>query len=172
MLKKLRWLGLGVVMGSASLCAATLSGEAIEVASDVVHPNGNVYDQVLMRGAFATVRADPGQVMRISFVGLTDDIVQVEFSGKGLLSIFLADASGPAPAVKYNQPGVDYMRGHASLRIDGPDATTNLSVFSVGRLTAVNQALFRSDVPYDGFADLAVVEIEPDPAALAGPAST
>ena len=51
------------------------------------------------------------------------------------------------------------MKGHASIVVTGADETTNLSVFSVGRSTAINQALFRSDVTYDGFADIASIAI-------------
>lgn len=136
-----------------------VAGAASEVAANITHPNGNVYDQVLLSGAAASVKADAGQVTRVSFVDLTNDIVQVEFSGAGVLTITLDNASGPAAAVNYNQPGVSYMKGHATLTITGADATTNLGVFSVGSATAVNQALFKAGTTYDGFADLALVSI-------------
>src|SRR4051812_41397053 len=51
------------------------------------------------------------------------------------------------------------MKGHPSIVITGANETTNVSVFSVGRATAVNQALFRSDVTYDGMADVAFIAI-------------
>ncbi len=143
--------------------AASVSGDALEVRSDVQHPNGNVYDQVLLTGTSATISADAGQVARISFIDLNDDIVQVEFSGRGALTIALEDASGPATPVKYNQPDVQYMRGHVSLVISGSDATTNLSVFTVGKTNALNSALFLAGVNYDGIADLARLEIQADP---------
>jgi hypothetical protein len=91
---------------------------------------------VLLTGAAATITADPGKVTRTSFIDLTDNIVQVEFSGAGTLSIVLDNASGPAPPVNYNQPAVSYMKGHAGLVITGADNTTNVSVFTVGRATA------------------------------------
>src|SRR5690606_25271151 len=50
--------------------------------------------------------------------------------------------------------------GHAGIVIAGADETTNVSAFSVGRGTAVNQALFREDVAYDGFADVAFLAIQ------------
>lgn len=130
-----------------------------EIATNVQHPNGNVYDQVELFGSSAVVRADPGQVTRISFIDLSDDIVQVEFSGAGALALALAPATGPAPAVKYNQPNVSYVRGHAGIVISGADETTNVSIFSVGRANAVNQALFRDDVTYDGVADIAFIAV-------------
>jgi hypothetical protein len=46
------------------------------------------------------------------------------------------DAGTPAPAANYNQPGVNYVRGHVGIVITGADETTNLSVFSVGRIIA------------------------------------
>ena len=39
------------------------------------HPNGNVYDQVLMTGASVTVTADVGQVTRVSFLDAQGDIL-------------------------------------------------------------------------------------------------
>jgi hypothetical protein len=51
------------------------------------------------------------------------------------------------------------MKGHAGIVVTRADETSNLSVFSVGRGNAVNQALFKSDVTYDGLADIAFVAI-------------
>jgi hypothetical protein len=145
------------VVGLTSITKVT--GAGTEVGTNIVHPNGNVYDQVLLQGAAATVKADPGQVLRISYVDLNDDIVQVEFAGAGTLSLVLDGVSGPATPVNYNQPTVTYMKGHAGIVIAGADETTNLSVFSVGRANAVNQALFRDEVTYDGLADIAFIAI-------------
>ncbi len=136
-----------------------IAGSAAEVGTDISHPNGHIYDQVLLQSASASVKSDAGQMTRLSYVDLTDDIVQVEFSGSGILTINLENSSGPAVATKYNQPGVSYMKGHASIAITGADATTNLSIFSVGPLTAVDQALFRVGTTYDGWADIALVTI-------------
>jgi hypothetical protein len=146
------------ILGLSS--TAKVVGGGAEVGANIPHPNGNVYDQVALQGGAITVTADPGQVTRVSFVDLSDDIVQVEFGGAGALSIVLDVPSGPAEAKLYRQPGVTYMRGHAGLVITGADETTNVSVFSVGKLTAVNSALFRDDVTYDGVADLAFIAIE------------
>jgi hypothetical protein len=143
----------------AFTASAKVTGAASEVGSNIAHANGNVYDQVLMTGAAASVKADPGQVTRVSFVDLNNDIVQVEFAGAGTLTITLDGATGPAAAQSYNQADVAYMKGNARLIIDGGDDTTNLSVFSVGKITAVNQALLRSDVTYDGMADIASIAI-------------
>ena len=98
---------------------AKVAGAGSVVRTAIVHPNGNVYDQLVLTGASATITADAGKVTRISFIDLTDDIVQVEFSGAGTLSIVLDSSSGPALAVNYNQPDVSYMKGHASLVVAG-----------------------------------------------------
>ncbi len=148
--------------GVAGVHGAVVTGDANEVASNVTHPNGNVYDQLLMTGASATAAADPGQVMRISFIDLNDDILQVEFSGAGVLALTLESATGPALATKYNQPGVLYMRGHARIRISGTNASSNVTIFSVGAGNVVNQSIIKPGEVYDGFADLAELEIVPD----------
>ena len=155
---------------AASAPGATITGDATEVVSDVRHSNGNIYDQVVMSGANATISADPGQTTRISFIDLTDDIVQVEFSGAGALTVTFADGTltGPAEAQKYNQPGVLYMKGHASLVIVRPDSTTNVSIFSVGTITAQPPALFKTGETYDGVADLQCLTIVNDPRNPAG----
>lgn len=155
-----------VILGLVS--AAKSLGAASEVGADIVHPNGNRYDQVLLGGAAAAVTADPGQVTRLSYVDLTDDIVQVEFSGAGTLSLILDHASGPAPPVNYVQPGVNYMKGHAGIVIAGANETTHVAVFSVGRANAVNQGLFRDSVDYDAIADLAFIAILSDDGKFGG----
>jgi sugar lactone lactonase YvrE len=141
-----------------------VAGAANEIAQNVRHPNGNVFDQVLLSGAAASITADysldpaKNQITRLSYVDLNDDIVQVEFSGPGTLSILLASSSGPAAPLHYNQ-AIDYMKGHAGIVIVGATERTNVSVFSVGRSTAVNPALFKDDVHYNGLADLAFIAI-------------
>ncbi len=139
---------------------AKVIGAGAEVASDIFVPSAhNTFDQILLQGAAATVTADAGQVTRISFVDLTNDIVQVEFSGAGSLSLVLDNAFGPATATNYNQPGVTYMKGHAGIVVVGANQSTNVSVFSVGRITAVDQTLFSDAISYDGIADLAFIAI-------------
>ena len=147
------------ILGLAT--ASKVIGAGEEIAHDIyVAANNNTFDQVLLEGAAATITADAGQITRVSYVDLTNDIVQVEFSGAGTLSLVLDTPTGPAVAVNYNQPTVSYMKGHAGLVITGANETTNVSIFSVGRLTAVNQALFRNDVTYDGMADVAYLAIQ------------
>lgn len=137
---------------------AKVIGAGAEIGPNILHPNGNTYDQVLLQGTAATITADPGQVTRISYVDLTDDIVQVEFAGAGSLSLTLDNPSGPAAPVNYNQ-AQNYMKGHATIVIAGANESTNVSVFSVGRLTAVDQSIFKGGITYEGIADLACVAI-------------
>lgn len=158
---------VGTSGGSALTAPAVLgltsttrvAGSATQLEGDIHHPNGNVYDQVLLQGTSASVRADANQVLRMSYVDLQDDIVQIEFAGAGTLTVTLEAASGPAAPQKYVQPGVAYMKGHARIVISGANETTHVAVFSVGRANAVNQSIFRSDVTYDGWADIASISI-------------
>jgi len=147
------------VIGVTSTAKVAGSAMVAIGGEDIVHPNGNVYDQILLTGAAATITADPGQITRISYIDLNDDIVQVEFSGAGTLTLTLENASGPAAPMKYNQPGIAYMKGHASLVLGGVDETSNVTVFSVGTGTAVNQGLFPDGVSYDGIADIGLLSI-------------
>ena len=154
---------LGTSASESAILGVATTGKVIGAGAEIAHgifvaSNGNTFDQVLPSGAAVTVTAEPGKITRTSFVDLTDDIVQVEFSGAGSLSLVLDNPSGPATAANYNQTTL-YMKGHAGIVISGADETTNVSVFSVGRLTAVNQALFKSNVTYDGLADLASIAI-------------
>ncbi len=159
-------------------------GDAAEISADIPHPNGNIFDQVLLSGAAASITAETAlhQITRLSYVDLTNDIVQVEFSGAGTLTIMLDGASGPAAPLNYNQPAVNYMKGHAGIVIAGANETTNISVFTVGRATAFDpthgfdilQPASASNNPanngsplfeghaatvYDGMADLAFIAI-------------
>lgn len=156
--------GVSAVSKAAVVGVQTRSkviGSGIELLpADIQHPNGNVFDQVLITGAAEAVTADHalGQITRTSYVDLNDDIVQVELSGPGTLSIVLAEHSGPALAKKYDQ-SVMYMKGHAGIVITGATEQTNLTIFSVGTATAVNASLFKSGMTYDGMADMAFVAI-------------
>ena len=152
-----RSIGAIVAVSTAELFA----GPAFSDPSwrTINHPNGNVYTQVLLTGPAATVTADPGKTTRISYIDLQDDIVQLEFSGPGSLTVTLDNASGPALPAKYNQ-NVQYMKGHASVILQGTGPNSFFSAFSIGRLTAVNQALFKDGETYDGHADLARLAIQ------------
>ncbi|HVS51127.1 MAG TPA: rhamnogalacturonan lyase [Opitutaceae bacterium] len=144
------------IVGLAS--TLKLVGSGREVLADIPHANGNIYDQILLTGAAATVTADAHQVLRTSFLDLDGDIVQVELAGAGALTLVLDNSSGPTRPTLYRQD-VDYMQGHAGIVVTGADETTSLSVFSVGRANALDQSLFRDDVSSAGIADLAFIAI-------------
>jgi hypothetical protein len=139
--------------------SAKVAGTGSEVGSNITPvPGGNTYDQVLLQGPAATITADAGQITRISYIDLSDDIVQVEYSGPGTLSLVVDGASAPAAPTKYNQT-VNYVKGHAGIVITGATADSNVTIFTVGSATAVNQALFKSGTTYDGVADVAYLAI-------------
>lgn len=149
-----------VIVGLTS--TTKIIGAGSEVLSDrsVTTSTGTkVYDQILLTDTAVTITANPGQITRTSYIDLNNDIVQVEFSGSGALTLVLEESSGPAAPANYNQPAVSYMKGRASIIITGADETTNVSVFTVGRITAVQQTLFKDDVAYDGIADIAYLAI-------------
>jgi hypothetical protein len=154
--------GAGSILSQSTVLGVTstakVTGAGSEVGPNIPHANGNIYDQVLLEGVAAAVTADPGQVVRISYIDLNKDIVQIEFAGAGTLSLIMDGATGPNPPENYNQ-SVGYMKGHAGIVITGANETTNVAVFSVGRANAVNQALFKDSVTYDGFADIAYIAI-------------
>jgi cyclophilin family peptidyl-prolyl cis-trans isomerase len=127
---------------------------------NIFHPGtGHTYDQILLQGTAATITADPDQIVRMSYIDLNDDIIQVEFSGAGALTLNLDEATPPAPPVKYIQPTISYMRGRGSIVIAGANENTHVSVFSVGRANSGNPQLFRDDVSYDGMADIAFLAV-------------
>ena len=137
-----------------------LSGSGIVVGENIRHPSGNIFNQVLLTGQSITLQAKPGQITRASFMDHNLDIVQVEFSGAGTFTINL-DPTTFIPArfpPLYNQQ-VRYVTGTASIVIEGAYTSTYLSVFTVGKINAVNQALFPSGQYYDAQADVTLVEV-------------
>ncbi len=121
---------------------------------DIHHPNGATYDQFLLAGPSGTFTADPGQIARMSFLDENDSIVQVEMSGAGAITVSLdPDTVGYSVAPRlYNQTGITYMRGRATVILAGADATTHFTIYSVG--TATNPGVTRADVDYAGWASI------------------
>ena len=147
-------------MAGNSVCLIEDGGMAELVGENIHHPNGNIFDQILLTGLSATVQAKEGQITRVSFMDENEDIVQAEFSGSGTLSITL-DPTTYKPAAlpaRYNQD-VKYVTGKPSIVINGADETTYCSIFTVGTLNAVNQALFPEGQEYDAKADVKLVEV-------------
>ena len=56
-----------------------LSGHGHVAGENIQHPNGNIFDQVLLTGESIQLQAKPGQITRVSFMDENEDIVQVEF---------------------------------------------------------------------------------------------
>jgi S-layer protein len=148
---------LAGVTGAGTEVTPGGTGVQGDVAHFIQHPNGNKYDQVLLTGGSVSVTNDPGQITRVSFLDAQGDIVQAEFSGAGTFTVSMADgySTGVAPT-KYNQTGVTYVQGNASITVSGSDATTNVNLFSVGSGTAFSgNTLFDSThTGGDHFADI------------------
>ena len=149
-----------VITVSAPSVPLVLDGSGDIAGEDIQHANGNVFDQILLTGEFVQLQAKPGQITRVSFMDENEDIVQVEFSGNGTFTVSLDPATFLPPAIppRYNQ-AVEYVTGKPSVVIDGADANTFFSIFTVGRINAFNQALFPEGQVYDAQADVALVEV-------------
>ena len=149
-----------VVSVAAPAVPLVLDGSGDIAGEDIQHANGNVFDQILLTGESVQLQAKPGQITRVSFMDENEDIVQVEFSGNGTFTVTLDPATFLPPAVppRYNQT-VEYVTGKPSVVIDGADANTFFSIFTVGTINAFNQALFPEGQVYDAQADVALVEV-------------
>ncbi len=167
------WVQISLPDGSASSDSDTavitvaalsvplvLEGTGDVAGENIQHPNGNVFDQILLTGESIRLLARPNQITRVSFMDETEDIVQVEFSGAGNFTLTLDPTTFLPPAVppRYNQ-AVEYVTGRPSVVIDGADSNTFFSIFTVGRINAVNQALFPEGQVYDAQADVTLVEV-------------
>ncbi len=149
-----------VITVAAPSVPLVLDGSGDIAGENIQHANGNVFDQILLTGESVQLQAKPGQITRVSFMDENEDIVQVEFSGNGTFTVTLDPATFLPPAVppRYNQ-SVEYVTGRPSVVIDGADANTFFSIFTVGRINAFNQALFPEGQVYDAQADVALVEV-------------
>ena len=137
-----------------------LDGSGDIAGENIMHSNGNIFDQVLLTGESIRLQARPNQITRVSFMDENEDIVQVEFSGAGTFTVTLAPSTFLPPALppRYNQ-AVEYVTGKSSVVIDEADSTTFFSIFTVGSINAVNQALFPEGQVYDAQADVTLVEV-------------
>ncbi len=149
-----------VITVSTPAMPLVLEGTGDIAGENIQHPNGNIFDQILLTGDNIRLQARPGQITRVSFMDEDEDIVQVEFSGNGTFTVTLDPATFLPPALppRYNQ-AVDYVTGRPNVVIDGADANTFFSIFTVGRINAVNQALFPEGQVYDAQADVTLVEV-------------
>jgi len=138
-----------------------LTGSGSIAGEDIQHPNGNIFDQVLLTGQSIKLQAKPGHITRVSFMDEDEDIVQVEYSGAGTFTVTLDSSTylaAKAPP-RYNQSGVAYVTGKPSVVIEGADSSTYFSIFTVGKINAVNQALFPEGQEYGAQADVTLLEV-------------
>ena len=107
------------VDGSIPVHMLIAEGSGEIAGENIQHPNGNIFDQILLTGPSITVKAKEGQITRVSFMDENGDIVQAEFSGSGTFSITLDPATYLPPALPafYNQD-VKYVTGKPSVVID------------------------------------------------------
>jgi hypothetical protein len=149
-----------VITVAAPAVPLVLDGTGDIAGENIQHANGNVFGQILLTGESIQLQARPNQITRVSFMDETEDIVQVEFSGTGSFTVTLDPATFLPPAIppRYNQ-AVEYVTGKPSVVIDGADANTFFSIFTVGRINAFNQALFPEGQVYDAQADVSLVEV-------------
>ncbi|HRE80666.1 MAG TPA: hypothetical protein PLN52_06440, partial [Opitutaceae bacterium] len=152
------------------LLATIVAGSGTEVGSNIVHSNGNTYDQILLTGASVTVAADPGEIVRVSFLDQGGDIVQAEFSGKGTMTVSLEDlkAAGSQGYINKNpaQPGINYVQGLATITVDKPELSTNVAIYAAGNLQ--NPGFFSKTDGDNGLADVARLILVGDPTNAAG----
>ena len=137
-----------------------LGGSGMFYSPSIRHPSGNIFDQVLLFGPSIKLKAKPGHITRTSFMDEDEDIVQVEFSGAGTITVTLDPATFLPPALppRYNQK-VEYVTGKPSVVIEGADFSTFFSIFTVGRINATLQELFPEGQVYDAEADVKLVEV-------------
>ena len=149
-----------VITVAAPPVSLVLEGTGDIAGENIQHPNGNIFDQILLTGESIQLQAKPSQITRVSFMDEDEDIVQVEFSGAGSFTLTLDPVTFLAPALppRYNQQ-VEYVTGIPSVVIEGADSTTFFSIFTVGSINAVNQALFPDGQVYDAQADVTLVEV-------------
>lgn len=141
-------------------CLEKAAVGAVEVERNRPRKDGGTYDQWRMVDAAAAIAADheKGKATRVSFLDLDGDLVQVELSGPGTLSVVLDGATGPVVPEKY-EGATRYMKGHAGIVITGANETTNVSVFSVGRATEEVLVRVKDGAELDGTADIAFIAI-------------
>jgi hypothetical protein len=116
------------ILGFASAQRATGSGQL--AGADLLHPNGNIFDQVLSTGAVAAITAGPGKVTRVS--------------GAGTLSLALHVASAPAKPVKTRRRWLMRRATRASLWPARKKRPTSAFFWSAARPRLIPPALSTS----------------------------
>ena len=144
---------------------ASITGDGIDDGEILHEPSGHTLDLVRMSGPIVEVTADFHQITRVSFFDLNGDLVAADFSGAGVLTVFLDDFSGPAPADPnlYNLAD-EYVTGKASFQIVGSDESTFFSVFTIGTVNEFPEGIILgAPEEYDGVADITRLVIVENP---------
>ncbi len=142
--------GAGYVMTGARV---DLTRGGTELGTSLVHANGNVFDHRLVRASLVRIEGSRQRITRLSFMDTDNDVVHVEFSGAGRLTLAMEDSTGPKVPPGSGAAAVAYMQGRASLTIEDANRSTHLAVF-----TAVRRARRPSARPV-GIADIASITI-------------
>ena len=88
-----------VITVAAPSVPLVLDGSGDIAGENIQHPNGNIFDQILLTGESIQLQARPNQITRVSFMDETEDIVQVEFSGAGTFTVTLDPTTFLPPAI-------------------------------------------------------------------------
>jgi len=163
------------ILEARQLLATIVDGSGLQIASNV-SLNGGVYDQILMTGPSLTVIADPGEVVRVSYLDADGDIVQAEFAGKGSMTLLLENfkTAGSVgyinknPSQTLNGKLLEYVQGSATVVIDQPSSNTNLGMYAAGSIQ--NPGFFAGQAKQggNGLADIERVILIGDPTNAAG----
>ena len=137
-----------------------LEGSGVIAGRNIRHSNGHIFDQILLTGKYIKLQAKPNQITRVSFLDINGDIIQMEFSGEGTFAVTLDPATYRPPAYpsRYNQL-TKYVTGKPSVVIEGANKYTFFSIFTVGKINAVNHSIFPAGQTYDAMADVKLVEV-------------
>ena len=148
--------GAELVMTKQSL---ELGDAAAMIERDKVAPNRIVYDELVLRNPTATVSAAPGKPMRVSFVDLHDNLVQVDLSGAGTMTVNLGSATPVEPPLRGKERRWAFLKWHATVTIKDADDSTNLATFAARRRPMLRGSAPGNEQPGDGIAQLAAVSI-------------
>lgn len=136
-----------------------LGDAASMIERDRVAPNRIVYDELVLRNPTATVTAAPKKPMRVSFLDLHDNLVHVDLSGAGTMTVNLAAATPVEPPKRDVGRRAAYLKGHATVTIKDADESTHLAIFSAWRRPAPNNRGERTDGISKGLAHVASISI-------------
>ena len=110
-----------------------LDGDAVAIEKNKVAADRIVFDELVLRRPTMSVTAAPKKPMRVTFLDLRGNLVHVDFSGAGTLTIDLAEAKPIEPALLEHGRRVACIKGQAAIAITGADESTHLAIYSARR---------------------------------------